>query len=94
MAPVRMASGIAGLRRLMMAGRRLVLEGVARKGVAVRARGRIGLPSRAREAGRAPCEAIQKGTRVLISLWDSLMFGRVPNVMEARAAARVSDDMW
>ena len=22
--------------------------------------------------------AIQKGTRVLISLWDSLMFGRVP----------------
>ena len=23
-------------------------------------------------------EAIQKGTRVLISLWDSLMFGRVP----------------
>ena len=27
---------------------------------------------------RARCEAIQKGTRVLISLWDSLMFGRVP----------------
>ena len=26
---------------------------------------------------RAP-SAIQKGTRVLISLWDSLMFGRVP----------------
>ena len=22
--------------------------------------------------------AVQKGTRVLISLWDSLMFGRVP----------------
>ena len=26
----------------------------------------------------APPAAIQKGTRVLISLWDSLMFGRVP----------------
>ena len=24
------------------------------------------------------CRAIQKGTRVLISQWDSLMFGRVP----------------
>ena len=24
-------------------------------------------------------KVIQKGTRVLISLWDSLMFGRVPN---------------
>ena len=24
-----------------------------------------------------PCAAIQRGTRVLISLWDSLMFGRV-----------------
>ena len=24
------------------------------------------------------CMAVQKGTRVLISLWDSLMFGRVP----------------
>ena len=24
------------------------------------------------------CETIQKGARVLISLWDSLMFGRVP----------------
>ena len=28
--------------------------------------------------GEAPPAAIQKGTRVLISLWDSLMFGRVP----------------
>ena len=27
---------------------------------------------------RAPLFAIQKGTRVLISLWDSLVFGRVP----------------
>ena len=26
----------------------------------------------------APWQSIQKGTRVLISLWDSLMFGRVP----------------
>ena len=29
-----------------------------------------------REARRPP--SIHKGTRVLISLWDSLMFGRVP----------------
>ena len=29
-------------------------------------------------AGRAGRRPIQKGTRVLISLWDSLMFGRVP----------------
>ena len=27
---------------------------------------------------REPVSAIQKGTRVLISLWDSLMFGWVP----------------
>ena len=27
---------------------------------------------------RQPATAIQTGTRVLISLWDSLMFGRVP----------------
>ena len=33
---------------------------------------------------RAP-RAIQKGTRVLISLWDSLMFGRVPT-FDARVA--------
>ena len=26
--------------------------------------------------------AIQKGTRVLISLWDSLMFGRVPGARD------------
>ena len=37
-------------------------------------------PRRAPRLGRrTACEvAIQKGTRVLISLWDSLMFGRVP----------------
>ena len=40
--------------------------------------------------------AIQKGTRVLISLWDSLMFGRVPgtrpNISESHSdkSTRVS----
>ena len=42
-----------------------------------------GRAQRARRAPRAPpprvpLPAIQKGTRVLISLWYSLMFGRVP----------------
>ena len=31
-----------------------------------------------------PSSAIQKGTRVLISLWDSLMFGRVPKNAAAK----------
>ena len=35
------------------------------------------------------CVAIQKGTRVLASLWDSLMFGRVPgthlNISESQS---------
>ena len=30
--------------------------------------------------------AIQKGTRVRISLWDSLMFGRVPKTFFGQAA--------
>ena len=34
--------------------------------------------SKALEEGCALALLIQKGTRVLISLWDSLMFGRVP----------------
>ena len=46
----------------------------------------IGLPDEQRALVRAvlaaqarsPPSAIQKGTRVLISLWDTLMFGRVP----------------
>ena len=33
--------------------------------------------------------AIQKGTRVLISLWDSLMFGRVPGTDLAMGFANV-----
>ena len=40
----------------------------------------------------APHPAIQKGTRVLISLWDSLVFGRVPgtrpNISESHSEIR------
>ena len=45
----------------------------------VRTRGRA--TERAPPCSRAP--AIQKGTRVLISLWVSLMFGRVPKSHQA-----------
>ena len=33
--------------------------------------------------------AIQKGTRVLISLWGSLMFGRVPGTLASPIARQV-----
>ena len=43
-------------------------------------------------ANARPSLAIQKGTRVLISLWDSLMFGRVPgtspNISESHREIR------
>ena len=38
-----------------------------------------GLPVRPATMARPEQDSIQKGTRVLISLWDSLMFGQVPN---------------
>ena len=41
------------------------------------------------KANEGACEvAIQKGARVLISLWDSLMFGRVPVRTLANPIAR------
>ena len=49
--------------------------------------------ARVQQKGRLPRPvAIQKGTRVLISLWDSRMFGRVPstrpNISESHSEIR------
>ena len=49
-----------------------------------------GMASLARPAAIPP---IQKGTRVLISLWDSLMFGRVPGYL-AMGFANVRAGTW
>ena len=44
-------------------------------------------------ADTAVARVIQKGTRVLISLWDSLMFGRVPKFWSP-GAAQLSLSRW